>query len=159
MLLAGGILWRLAIEEVAPDLVLDGPQPLSSQLGFGFRLHYQDNRVYMDNGLTNHEMGNIVGMYFEQPDPARVKWDHDTYPMWWPFPNYFWGSALDYPMWTPVAENWYQKQRERYRQGIAGPKQGSEWRTSLRNWDKRPRQLTKRSREITDILLRRMLCD
>lgn len=157
-LLAGGILWRLAIEDVAPDIALDGPHLVSFELGFGFSVHdKKDDRIYMDDGLTSSEIGNIIGMYFEQPDAARVKWDHDTYPMWWPHPSYFNGTALDYPMWTPVAENWYQKSRESYRQGTTGPKQGSQWRNSLRNWDKRSRQLTQRSRQTADILLRRML--
>nr|VWP02666.1 Candidapepsin-5 (EC (ACP 5) (Aspartate protease 5) (Secreted aspartic protease 5) [Ganoderma boninense] len=111
-LLAGGILWRLAIEEVVPDLVLDGPDPLSTQLGIGFRLRDEkDGYVYMDDQLTAVEVGSIVGMYFEKSEQHRIKWDRDTCPTWWPLPAYFKGSALDYPVWTPVAENWYQSLR------------------------------------------------
>ena len=157
-LLSGGILWRLAVEEVAPDLVLDGPDSLSSELGIGFHLRNEkDGLVYVDDQLTESETANIVGMYFEQAEVDRVKWDNDAFPMWWPLPRYFKDSALDFPTWTPVAENWYQNLRQKYRQGQVQPKQGSAWRSSLRNWDKRAQQLTQVSRETTDVLLRRML--
>ncbi|KAI1783022.1 hypothetical protein LXA43DRAFT_1068047 [Ganoderma leucocontextum] len=108
-LLAGGILWRLAIEEVAPDVALDGLDLVSAQLGIGFRLHDKSGYVYVDDDLTHEEISNIVGMYFEQPDRNRIKWDHDTYPMWWPLPRHFKDTALDFPTWTPVDENWYPR--------------------------------------------------
>ena len=157
-LLAGGILWRLAIEDVALDVALIGPEPLFSQLGFGFRIQDEKGDVYVDDGLTHIEMCNIVGMYFEQPAHDRVKWDNDTYPMWWPLPCYLKDHALDFPTWTPVNDDWYIRLRTKYREGQDKPKQGIQWRSSLRNFDKRARQLTQHSREMTDIALRRILC-
>lgn len=133
---------------------------VSAQLGIGFRLcDDKSGCVYVDDDLTEGELCNIVGMYFEKPQDDRTKWDDDTYPMWWPHPRYFKGSSLDFPMWTPVSENWYQGVRAKYREGKSGPKQGREWRSSLRNWDKRARQLHEMSREQTSILLCRMFCD
>lgn len=155
-LLAGGILWRLAIEDAPPDLVLDGPDPTAYQLGIGFRLQDEKGCYYIDDDLTNEEVSNILGTYFEQPKPDRVKWDNDTYPMWWPPIRHIKGSALDFPTWTPVAENWYRTLRSKYRRGDLAPKKGVEWRTSVRNWDKRARRVMERSNESADIFLNRM---
>ena len=156
-LLAGGILWRLAIEDVPLDVALVGPDPLSSQLGFGFRIQDKKDDVYVDDDLTHSEVCNIIGMYFEQPAHERVKWENDTYPMWWPLPRYLKGWALDFPMWTPVDEDWYTRLRNKYRRGETGPRQGIEWRSMSRNYDKRARQLTELSRETAGTVLRRML--
>ena len=159
-LLAGGILWRLAIEEVLPDLVFEGPDMVSAQLGIGFHLRDEKSGcIYVDDNLTQGELSNIVGMYFEQHQLGPIDWDNDKYPMWWPLPRYVKGSSLDFPAWTPVAENWYQGLRAKYCQGECGPKQGRDWRTSLRNWDKRSRQVLQASREEMGILLRRTFCD
>ncbi|PIL27311.1 hypothetical protein GSI_10458 [Ganoderma sinense ZZ0214-1] len=106
-LLAGGILWRLAIEDVPLDIALEGPDPISFQEGSGFRLQDKTGSIYVDDELSEEEIGSIVGMYFEQSDRSRLNWGDDTYPMWWPVPRYFKATALDFPTWTPVDENWY----------------------------------------------------
>ena len=150
-LLAGGILWRLAIEDCLPDVVLDGPQP-----GIGFQLRDRTGSAYIDDGLAEEEIQHIVGMYFAKPED-RAKGENDTFPMWWPLPKYFKESSLNFPAWTPVAENWYTKLRAKYRQGSEQPKQGPKWRDAVKNWDKRARLVTEESRERTGTLLRRIL--
>lgn len=144
-LMAGGITWRLAIESLMPGIVLDGPDDIALVRGVGFRLQDRTNNVYVDDNLSHDEVRIIVGMYVRSPQRDRFNTDHTSFPMWWPDPATFKNSALDYGSWSPVNENWYRILRDKYRQGAAQPKTGVQWRTMVRNWDKRSRKLSETS--------------
>ncbi|KAI1782698.1 hypothetical protein LXA43DRAFT_425051 [Ganoderma leucocontextum] len=143
-LLAGGILWRLTIESLVPDLVLDGPGDLAYARGIGFALRDSADDIFVDDQVTIDEVRIIVGTYIREPTQLNNAAGAGL-PMWWPDFGHFEGSALDCGWWSPVAEDWYCALREQYRSGTSQPKTGSQWRSVLRNRDKRTRLFTKNS--------------
>ena len=152
-LLAGGILWRLAIETVEKGLVLDGPDTLNAALGITFALRDNADNVFIDDHLTTEESHFIVGTYVRLP-LHRHNLAGMGYPMWWPHNDHFNDSSLDFGWWSPVAEKWYCDLRAQYRAGHLGPRTAPEWRNSLRNWDKRARCFTQNSKEAASQFLR-----
>ena len=152
-LLAGGILWRLAIETVEKGLVLDGPDTLNAALGITFALRDNADNVFIDDHLTTEESHFIVGTYVRLP-LHRHNLAGMGYPMWWPHNDHFNDSSLDFGWWSPVAEKWYCDLRAQYRGGHLQPKTGSAWRNSLRNWNKRACRFTDNSKEAASKFLR-----
>lgn len=59
-LLAGGIIWRLALEELGIDPALWGP---SEATNYAFEL-LSDNQSFVDDGLSSEEMDFICGVYY-----------------------------------------------------------------------------------------------
>ena len=152
-LLAGGILWRLAIESVEQGLVLDGLDTLSSALGITFALRDNADNVFVDDDLTADEIHVIVGTYIREP-LEKKNFSGMGYPMWWPDNEHFDKSALDFGWWSPVAEAWYCSLRAEYRAGHTQPKTSRQWRKALRNGDKRARIFTQNSKEAASEFLR-----
>ncbi|PIL30339.1 hypothetical protein GSI_07524 [Ganoderma sinense ZZ0214-1] len=152
-LLAGGILWRLAIESVERDLVLDGPNTIKTALGITFALRDHADDVFIDDSLTADEIHIIIGTYTRDP----IFWRNVSgsgFPSWWPDSGHFEASSLDFGWWSPVAEAWYCELRAKYRKGNAQPKTGPEWRNVLRNRDKRARMFTEHSKTAAAAFLR-----
>ena len=143
-LMAGGILWRLAIETVERDLVLNGPDSLTYARKITFALRDSADNVFVDDDLSADETYVILGTYIREP----VDWNNFEgagYPMWWPG-GHFEGSALDFGWWSPLAEDWYCDLQEKYHAGKSQPRTGREWHNMLRNRDKRARMLTENSK-------------
>ena len=152
-LLSGGILWRLAIECLMPDIVLEAPGDLALAYGIGYTLWDRTNNVYVEDDLTEHEIRLIVGTYVHEPE-ARADLSGYGLPSWWPQPFCFDESSLNFGWWSPVAEHWYRQVLEKCRAGEAQPKVTSKWQRSIRNWDKRGRQVTRKTREAALTFLR-----
>lgn len=152
-LLSGGLLWRLAIEYLAPDIVLDGPGELAYAYGIGFTFCDRDGAVYVEDGLTDSEIRCIIGTYVREPTERNNVRGY-AYPSWWPDPIRFEESSLDFGWWSPIAERWYRKMRAEYRTGSKPPRTASEWRASIRNRDKRARRFTEMNRDAAAEFLR-----
>ena len=85
-LLSGGILWRLAIESLAPDLVLENPGELARAKGIGFTYWDHTGGAYVDDGLTDDEIRLIIGMYVCEPAERKNLAGYGI-PSWWPAPQ------------------------------------------------------------------------
>ena len=151
-LLAGGIVWRLAIETVAPDIVLGGPDAITYAQGITFALRDSSDNVFVDDDLADNEIQIIVGTYIREP-LNRYNLSGSGLPMWWPNRLHFDDSSLDCGWWSPVAEEWYCDLRAKYRTGKSQPKTGPEWRKALRNRDKRLRVFTGNSKKAAEASL------
>ena len=145
-LLSGGILWRLAVEVVLPDIVLDGPGDLTYAHGLGFTYFDRRGTAYVDDSLTENEIRLIVGTYVRQPQ-ERTNLHGAALPSWWPHPHHFEQSTLNFGFWSPIAENWYCKTRTKYCDGSGQPQTGAEWHNLIRRLDRRARKVTEMARE------------
>jgi hypothetical protein len=58
---SGGIIWRLAVEHVYPELVMDGPSRDALWLGVCERLQYTDNHAAYE--LVDDELSRTVEQY------------------------------------------------------------------------------------------------
>ena len=93
-LMAGGLLWRLAVETIEQDLVLDSPDSLGYACGITFTLCDSADNVFMDNSLTEAEICIIIRTYIQEPKHWN-NFDGAGYPMWWPG-GAFEESSLDF---------------------------------------------------------------
>ncbi|TBU36559.1 hypothetical protein BD309DRAFT_975560 [Dichomitus squalens] len=152
-LLAGGILWRLAIEVVVPDIVLEHPGELAYAHGLGFTLLDQTGAVYVDDILTEDEICFIIGTYVREPR-ERTNIGGFGLPSWWPHPAKFEHSPLGFGWWTPVDEKWYRRFRVGYLNGTEQPKGRLQWQNCIRKWDKRARKVTDNTRDAASEFLR-----
>ena len=152
-LLSGGIIWRLAIETVAPDIVLEGPGELAYAHGLGFTFYDQSGAGHVDDTLAEEEKRLIIGTYVREPR-ERKNLHGRGLPSYWPHPEHFNVSSLNFGWWSPMAERWYCKLRSDYRGGDAQPRLGSHWLQSIRKWDKRALKITETGREAAFRFLR-----
>lgn len=152
-LLSGGLLWRLAIECLAPDSVLDGPGEFAYDYGIGFTFCDHNGAVYVEDNLTDAEVRCIIGTYVREP-AERGNIHGFAYPSWWPDPVRFEESSVHFGWWSPISERWYRKTRAEYRSGVRSPRTATEWRASIRNRDKRARRFVEATGEAAAAFLR-----
>lgn len=130
---AGGIVARIALEHVAPDVVLQGPHADSVELGIGAHIKQvlaNHTREYTDDELPPELELFIVGGFFEKVAESPSDFDHvrTFYPR-----NYVWRTHLPGPSWDFHKEALYQHYRS---MNLAAPANG--FRPSTNNgWSKR----------------------
>jgi hypothetical protein len=106
---AGGILWRLAIEVICPDFVFCGPSDDALDLELGFRVEGANRAVLLDDNISVIKHDAVIGTYVHESNGRR-----EAKPSWWPGDLQFKKSLLWTGSWTQSAEDWYQKQHQRY---------------------------------------------
>ena len=116
----GGIVWRLAMEDLQQDAIFNGPTEMRSQV------FITDGLECYDDVLTDQELEIICGVYY-------VGTGHDnqaSHKSWWPKAAQF--ANWDLGWWTPVQEQWYQQRKALILEGKADLKNGTQWRASLK---------------------------
>lgn len=143
-LLSGGILWRIVLDALDMDFVLEGPTHWA---------HFTDMRNlangHVEDLLFDDEMRFLCGMYHE-PTSTR---NQRVYRSWWPFPEVWKESGLDHGQWTPRAEAWYQTQLAQYRSSDAAPARYAEWKGRIKKLDRRVNGLLEGARAYAKFLL------
>ncbi|KAI0083226.1 hypothetical protein BDY19DRAFT_871073, partial [Irpex rosettiformis] len=122
--LAGGIVWRLAVESM-PDYfsVLDGPGQFPTIADYVF----VNGRGYVDDTLNDHELAVICGTYRLLPGMNKSL----NYMSWWPPASVWKDSGFDVGYWTPSNEEWFQGRLLKIMSGAEGPKEATDWKRSL----------------------------
>lgn len=127
-LIAGGILWRIVLDALDIDLVVEGPSLWA---------HFTDMRNHADgfveDSLYSDEIQFLCGMYHEPTSTANQK----VWRSWWPLPETWKNSALDHGQWTPRAEVFYQSKVVQYRSDSAAPARAVEWKARIKKLDRR----------------------
>ncbi|KAF9016532.1 hypothetical protein BDZ89DRAFT_1141410 [Hymenopellis radicata] len=126
-LMAGGILWRLAIEHVEDPQVAFGASFAQTPRS-NVRSTESTGVVLCEAGLTDNELDIILGTYLVSPeyppsqDCSEVSW----------FPKNFSNSGIDVGFWSEDAENWYQDRLRAYLNGKEQPCTKGQWHGRLR---------------------------
>ncbi|KAK0477943.1 hypothetical protein IW261DRAFT_1565740 [Armillaria novae-zelandiae] len=140
----GGLIWRLAIEEVPEDYVITGPRNRVTQIG-GF-LHTAEGNELWDEMLMEDQINVICGVYKVECEGGRRKkgfGDHQQllteHLSWFPKDASWRGSRLDVGFWSANCEYWYQRRVERYLGGDFKCETQTEWKRSLKLWRDAPK--------------------
>lgn len=120
-MLSGGILWRLAVEDAIPDVVLDGPLCSNSHGAFSAVV---GGKPFVDDALTEDEISVLIGTYLQSSKiPGQCyKKNNATLLMWWPTLVEWNKSSLHSGFWSPQVEDWYCGVRDKYCRGVETPK-------------------------------------
>lgn len=162
-LLMGGIVWRLAREEMDPEVVLNGHEIEAPWFTPDFRVLHGDGSCDADEYLNSDEVAFILGEYRS----STTTWGQTASPSWWPREKTWKGACFNPGFWTPAAEAWYQQTRQAYLDGSRGPNTASVWVDYLTRFDKdstaaraRVRQSSKEILETAPIeRTQRMICE
>ncbi|KAK0435812.1 uncharacterized protein EV420DRAFT_1281558 [Desarmillaria tabescens] len=138
----GGLIWRLAMEEVSEEYVTSGPSPRVMETGACLRT--TEGEALWDEMLMDDQIDVICGVY-------KVETEDDRYPKgdrrgkltehvsWFPKDAGWRGCGLDVGFWSPDAESWYQHRLANYLDGDFKCKNQSEWKRSLKLWRDAPK--------------------
>jgi hypothetical protein len=136
---SGGIIWRLAVEHVYPDVVFDGPSQDAVMLGICERLEYRDCRAayqLVDDELSRTMEQFLVGGYSNQKDDEKPH--HESIRTIFPT-SAAWGTLGAVASWDARQEEQYQSIIWRYRtspknDGVCKlqPKNVKAWREMMR---------------------------
>ncbi|KAI0713029.1 hypothetical protein C8T65DRAFT_574267 [Cerioporus squamosus] len=125
-LLAGGIVWRLALELLG-GLFLDdaakGPSPDVYRYNEQFRPDVGDD--FLDDKLSSDELDIVCGTY-------RVILSQTEDRSWWPKPSTWHESDFDLGRWTPWCEKWFLTRLSKIQCGEEQPKKTGDWKQGLR---------------------------
>ncbi|KAF7981737.1 hypothetical protein HWV62_32347 [Athelia sp. TMB] len=112
----GGIVWRLGMEVISPDAVLDG--------------HMSD--VETRELCTDEDLEIVCGVYhvFCATDLDRSA--QQAHFSWWPKHEIWQKSPMNSGRWTPWAETWYQRRLKDIKEGKAVLRTAKRWRESLK---------------------------
>jgi len=147
VLLAGGLIWRLALEHLGMESVGLGPSTVV-QNGIGYVFEAPNRQVYGDDGLTKDELEVICGLYrcYTGMENSLTlmccillchlgQGNQQALCSWWPLPNkwfnhtsngFYWGH------WTELDEEWFQNHSRKISKGLAQPKKLNEWQDILK---------------------------
>lgn len=126
--LAGGIVWRLAINSVELPHVLVGPSEDVFEYGDVIRSD-SDGGLLWDDSLFEDELNLICGVYKVQTNANQTS---DS--SWWPKHAVWMTGRLNVGYWSVGCETWFQKRLMAIRDGTAHLKTSAEWRDSLKFW-------------------------
>jgi hypothetical protein len=147
-LLMGGIVWRLAKHSLNLDCVLSGP---SSQARYhGLRHHSKMLGDTIDDELTSDEIDLICGVYWIYTQRKGIQVAQKS---WWPQPSAWAKSGLNWGIWTPSDEQWFQKRLEDIRGGRAFVRTASEWTAGSIRMQKDTPKVVQNSMRDADLLL------
>jgi hypothetical protein len=142
-LLAGGIVWRLALEAICPGIALMGPSDTVAH--FGDVLQSPDGPL-VDDSLTEEELNLICGVYdvytgeltsvfmiFPRlilvSGPRGMRTSHSS---WWPKQSTWVNSGYNVGYWTAECEKWFQWRLHRILAGIEKPIPAGKWKEYMR---------------------------
>ncbi|KAH7917231.1 hypothetical protein BV22DRAFT_994182, partial [Leucogyrophana mollusca] len=128
-LMKGGIIGRLASEDLDHTCVLNGP---SDSLRYGNGIA-ADGTFYWDDDLSPSEQDLICGVYKVSTGQGQQTKDLS----WWPKQSTWQESGFDYGYWTPDNEAWYRKRLELIRQSDFARlrlQTAADWRNSLKKY-------------------------
>ena len=162
---AGGILWRIATDVL--------PQPDWTQI---IRPFHSDRcqsltvngREYWTPRLTELENDVVVGVHngcdrkFTNSDSAETTDPHppafEASPeegSWWPKPQIWSGSGLDFGAWAPLSEQWYTERATELESGVARSVEARAWRLKVKYREEEARKFLFCARDLTS----KFLCD
>ena len=141
-LCAGGILWRLSVDvlPLPSETEIVGPFDHRSCISRNI-----DGITYWTPRLTEQEEQVLVGVYrwaeskpSLNPPPLMLHSqptgpsDNPRDDSWWPKPQLWAGSGLDFGAWAPLDEDWYQKRRADIANRTASCVQSRRWRAYIK---------------------------
>ncbi|KAK0487053.1 hypothetical protein IW261DRAFT_1414823 [Armillaria novae-zelandiae] len=140
----GGLIWRLAIEEVPEDYVTTSPGDRVTQISSFLRMAEGDE--LWDEMLTKDQINVICRVYkVEGEGDGRKKGFGDHWQLltehlsWFPKDASWRGSGLDVDFWSADCKYWYQRQVERYLGGDFKCETQTKWKRSLKLWRDAPK--------------------
>jgi hypothetical protein len=123
--LMGGVIWRLFVDTIGDEVVLQGPSTLAHE--FGDLVTDPAGKQFVDDTLSEDEMDLICGkyvMYTGQKNQTTYKW-------WWP-PHSTWIKGSYYVgYWTGQCERWFRDRLRDIKAGKAQPLSRNEWKAVL----------------------------
>ncbi|KAK7017760.1 hypothetical protein R3P38DRAFT_2539783 [Favolaschia claudopus] len=135
--LYGGVIGRIAREEVSDEKVLRGPSDDVYEDGVCLWDEKSAHAYWYDN-LSEHEIDLVCGVYYVATGKKLEAGAEQTMLLsWWPKPNAWQKGNLDPGWWSPDCESWFQKRRLRLgdvqRYGDKGMlARPTEWKHNLR---------------------------
>ena len=155
---AGGILWRIAMDVLPSANRSDIIRPFHRNLCV---LMIVNGREYWTPRLTRLEKDVVVGVY------KRVIWRTnaaDEHPgvsevvpveeSWWPKPQMWKESGLEFGAWAPLDEGWYMNRAVEVEEGGGRLVDVSEWRSQIRYKKKEAQKFISCARLLTENYLR-----
>ncbi|KAI0340229.1 hypothetical protein BDW22DRAFT_1300863, partial [Trametopsis cervina] len=118
-LMMGGIVWRLAMDSIGYEDVVQGPSGQHSDAD----VVMIDNQAFVDDTLTEHELDVICGVYRYAHNAKFGSSDMS----WWPKHNTWIGSGLSIGYWTDRDEQWCQNRLQSIVRNGEGPKDARKW--------------------------------
>lgn len=124
-LMAGGILWRLAMQTLGFDVVLEGPTTAATLHQQGVMLSVGDGAMW-DDGLSETEANLICGLFrFKSGDII------DGHISYWP-QHALWVQHSPYGRWCDELEAWFLGVLAKYQSGEGKPRMGRVWKQWIR---------------------------
>ena len=119
--LNGGIVGRLAQEDVPDVVVLDGPSFCDDLIGT------TANSAFLDDYISSYDLDIVSGVY-------RVMKDRETsvHHSWWPKHNTWLKCGLYGDQWLPNAEQFYAERVAKFREKNWDLKGATSWKESLK---------------------------
>ena len=158
-LAAGGILWRIATDVLPSPNGTDVVRPFHRDLCVS---SFIDGKEYWTPRLTGLEKDVVVGIYKrvvfrfnaadEQPGISEVGPREDS---WWPKPQMWRESGLEFGVWAPFDEEWYMSRAIELEEGVGQPVEVWEWRSKIEYKKKEAQKFISYARHLTN----KYLCD
>ncbi|KAJ7176775.1 hypothetical protein C8R46DRAFT_1188516 [Mycena filopes] len=121
-LMSGGIIARLAVGVVSPQVVCSGRAKGAAE--------GHPSPPYWDDALTQQELDILCGVYevsTGQPQPSAPDGVQIRTVSWWPRAGIWRKSGLDMGYWTPSCEAWFQNRLAEIQAGSAELHNTREW--------------------------------
>jgi hypothetical protein len=169
-LLAGGLVWRLAVESLGKDLstaILSGPSVASHTYGFKHCSFRWCNET--DDILRQDELDLICGVYKVYTGTSYVlisirllislvdRGDQTSDKSWWPKHQQWQNSGMDWGYWTPTCERWFTKRLAEIKSGKAGLKSAKEWHSGPLKSQKHTPKLVSANKQNAKVFLRHII--
>ncbi|KAJ6551210.1 hypothetical protein B0H19DRAFT_950741 [Mycena capillaripes] len=126
-LMMGGVVSRLAVGVVSPQVVCSGPNKGVHLDGQCFWDGVPTSPSYWDDSFTPQELDIICGVYEGMRSDGKQK----KYSSWWPSAHVWESSGLNMGYWTPFCEQWFQSRQAEIRTGTALLHDQAQWRQKL----------------------------
>ncbi|TCD67304.1 hypothetical protein EIP91_000274 [Steccherinum ochraceum] len=147
-LLAGGIVWRLAIEVLGKEPGLKGPS--GDVYRYGTWHVYAEDVHGGDDILSDVEEDLISGLYKVYTNQSGRQTEDAS---WWPKQHTWLRSGLFCGHWTEDCEQWFQKRLKAIRSNQAQPKNAACWKDSLKYYQKDSRAIINRVAKVSESYL------
>ena len=155
---AGGILWRIAMDVLPSPNGSDIVRPFHQDLCVS---SIMGGREYWTPRLTLLEKDIIVGVYKriicrfnaadEHPGISELGPREES---WWPKPQMWKESGLEFGVWAPLDEEWYTTRALELEEEGGRPVDVREWRSQIRYKRKEAQKFVSCARVLTDKYLR-----
>jgi hypothetical protein len=125
-LMKGGIVWRLAMQALHPDVVIAGPSESVYESGICF-VEEESGKHWWDDDLTEDEKNLICGVYKVFTGKGLQTADMS----WWPKQSAWERSGADFGYWSAKCEEWFQTRLTEIRDGKIGLRAAKHWNNAL----------------------------